>query len=126
MNFLCKGKLLTMLDLLSCCILAKSTGAAVVAPMINPYEPSMTKEEMRSIWGESLPRRKLMYYLARRLPKLLSFFYRQSFLSGKHGRIEKLMSVSLGRRVSQLLSFCVNLKNFLCLNCHISYFLGFS
>ncbi|MFQ6661596.1 hypothetical protein Gotur_029703 [Gossypium turneri] len=73
-------------------------GAAVVAPMISPYEPSMTKEEMRSIWGESLPRRKLMYYLARRLPKLLSFFYRRSFLSGKHGRIEKLMSVSLGRR----------------------------
>ncbi|KAK8483318.1 hypothetical protein V6N13_097005 [Hibiscus sabdariffa] len=76
----------------------KIAGAAMVSPMINPYEPSLTKEESRSIWGESLPRRKLMYYLARRLPKLLSFFYRQSFLSGKHGRIEKWMSVSLGRR----------------------------
>ncbi|KAE8666226.1 Alpha/beta-Hydrolases superfamily protein isoform 2 [Hibiscus syriacus] len=76
----------------------KIAGAAMVAPMINPYEPSLTKEEMQSIWGESLPRRKLMYYLARRLPKLLSFFYRRSFLSGKHGRIEKWMSVSLGRR----------------------------
>ncbi|XP_017977741.1 PREDICTED: uncharacterized protein LOC18597904 [Theobroma cacao] len=74
------------------------SGAAMVAPMINPYEPSLTKEEMRSIWGEWLPRRKLMYYLARRLPKLLSFFYRRSFLSGKHGRIEKWMSLSLGRR----------------------------
>ncbi|XVF55427.1 hypothetical protein PTKIN_Ptkin06aG0035100 [Pterospermum kingtungense] len=76
----------------------KIAGAAMVAPMINPYEPSMTKEEMRSIWGEWLPRRKLMYYLARRLPKLQSFFYRRSFLSGKHGRIDKWMSLSLGRR----------------------------
>ncbi|KAK8600265.1 hypothetical protein V6N13_059921 [Hibiscus sabdariffa] len=76
----------------------KIAGAAMVAPMISPYEPSLTKEEMKSIWGESLPRRKLMYYLARRFPKLLSFFYRRSFLSGKHGRIEKWMSVSLGRR----------------------------
>ncbi|KAE8706059.1 Alpha/beta-Hydrolases superfamily protein isoform 2 [Hibiscus syriacus] len=76
----------------------KIAGAAMVAPMISPYEPSLTKEEIQSIWGESLPRRKLMYYLARRLPKLLSSFYRRSFLSGKHGRIEKWMSVSLGRR----------------------------
>ncbi|XWS55781.1 hypothetical protein CRYUN_Cryun09bG0030100 [Craigia yunnanensis] len=76
----------------------KIAGAAMVAPIINPYEPSMTKEEMRSIWGEWLPKRKLMYYLARRLPKLLSIFYRRSFLSGKHGRIDKWMSLSLGRR----------------------------
>ncbi|XWS43627.1 hypothetical protein CRYUN_Cryun16bG0120100 [Craigia yunnanensis] len=76
----------------------KIAGAAMVAPIINPYEPSMTKEEIRSIWGGWLPRRKLMYYLARRLPKLLSFFYRWSFLSGKHGRIDKWMSLSLGRR----------------------------
>lgn len=76
----------------------------MVAPMINPYEPRMTKEEMRSIWGEWLPRRKLMYYLARRLPKLLSFFYRRSFLSGKHGQIDKWMSLSLGRKVSLLSS----------------------
>ncbi|XVF76498.1 hypothetical protein PTKIN_Ptkin13bG0271100 [Pterospermum kingtungense] len=76
----------------------KIAGAAMVAPIINPYEPSLTKEEMRSIWGEWLPKRKLMYYLARRLPKLLSIFYRRSFLSGKHGRIDKCMSLSLGRK----------------------------
>ncbi|OMO73490.1 hypothetical protein COLO4_27074 [Corchorus olitorius] len=72
-------------------------GAALIAPMINPYEPSLTKEEMRSIWAEFLPKRKIMYYLARKAPKLLSFFYRRSFLSGKHGRIDKWMSLSLGR-----------------------------
>ncbi|XVE76226.1 hypothetical protein DITRI_Ditri12bG0156000 [Diplodiscus trichospermus] len=73
-------------------------GAALIAPVINPYEPSMTKEEMRSVWGDLLSKRKLMYYLARRLPKLLSVFYHHSFLSGKHGRIDKWMSLSLGRK----------------------------
>ncbi|KAH7553610.1 hypothetical protein JRO89_XS12G0033500 [Xanthoceras sorbifolium] len=73
-------------------------GAAMFAPMINPYEPSMTKEEMRRTWEEWLPRRKLMYFLARRFPKLLSPFYRRSFLSGKHGRIDEWMSLTLERK----------------------------
>ncbi|GAV82277.1 Abhydrolase_6 domain-containing protein [Cephalotus follicularis] len=73
-------------------------GAAMFSPVINPYEPSMTKEEMRRTWKDWLPRRKLMYFLAKRFPKLLSFFYRQSFLSGKLGRIDKWMSLSLGRK----------------------------
>lgn len=69
------------------------------APMINPYEPSMTKEEMRRTWEEWLPRRRFMYFLARQFPKLLSFSYRQSFLSGKHGRIDKWMPLSLKKKV---------------------------
>ncbi|KAH9735431.1 AB hydrolase-1 domain-containing protein [Citrus sinensis] len=73
-------------------------GAAMFAPMINPYEPSMTKEEMRRTWEEWLPRRRFMYFLARRFPKLLSFSYRRSFLSGKHGRIDKWMSLSLKKK----------------------------
>ncbi|KAH9671808.1 AB hydrolase-1 domain-containing protein [Citrus sinensis] len=74
-------------------------GAAMFAPMINPYEPSMTKEEMRRTWEEWLPRRRFMYFLARQFPKLLSFSYRQSFLSGKHGRIDKWMPLSLKKKV---------------------------
>lgn len=73
------------------------------APMINPYEPSMTKEEMRRAWEEWLPRKKFMYFLARRFPKLLSFSYRRSFLSGKHGRIDKWMSLSLQKKVIYLI-----------------------
>ncbi|KAJ0088436.1 hypothetical protein Patl1_32048 [Pistacia atlantica] len=73
-------------------------GAAFFAPMINPYESSMTKEEMRRTWEEWLPRRKLMLCLARRFPKLLSHFYRQTFLSGKHGRIDKWMSLLLSKK----------------------------
>ncbi|GLT89701.1 hypothetical protein SLE2022_076770 [Rubroshorea leprosula] len=73
-------------------------GAALLAPMVSPYEPSMTKEEMKRTWEGWLPKRKLMYFLARRFPKLLSFSYRRSFLSGKHGRIDKWMPLSLGRK----------------------------
>lgn len=80
-------------------MLVRPAGAAMFAPMTNPYEPSMTKEEMKRTWEGWLPRRKLMYFLSRRLPKLLSYFYRRSFLSGKHGRIDKWMSLSLERKV---------------------------
>lgn len=90
-------------------VLTESAGAAMFAPMINPYEPSMTKEEMRRTWKEWLPRRKFMYFLARRFPKLLSFSYRQSFLSGKHGCIDKWMSLSLKKKVINLI-FLENLN----------------
>ncbi|KAF2312034.1 hypothetical protein GH714_027815 [Hevea brasiliensis] len=73
-------------------------GAVMIAPMINPYELGMTKEEMRRTWEQWPSKRKLMYFLARKFPKFLSYFYRQSFLSGFHGRIDKWMSLSLGRK----------------------------
>lgn len=73
-------------------------GAAMMSPMINPYESGMTKEERNRIWENWVPRRKLHYFLARRLPKFLSRFYRQSFLSGKHGRMDNWLSVSLGKK----------------------------
>ncbi|KAJ1395968.1 Alpha/Beta hydrolase fold [Sesbania bispinosa] len=73
-------------------------GAAMLAPMINPYEPRMLKDEMRRTWEKWLPRRKFMYSLAYRFPKLLSFFYRKSFLPEKHDRIDKQLSFSLGKK----------------------------
>ncbi|KAK6943753.1 Alpha/beta hydrolase fold-1 [Dillenia turbinata] len=73
-------------------------GAALFAPLVNPYESGMTKEERSSTWEKWTSRRKLMFFLARKFPKLLSYFYRQSFLSGKHGQIDNWFSLSLGRR----------------------------
>ncbi|OIV92136.1 hypothetical protein TanjilG_18708 [Lupinus angustifolius] len=73
-------------------------GAVMLAPMINPYEPNMLKDEMKKTWDKWLSRRQFMYSLARRFPKLLSFFYRKSFLPEKHDRIDKLLSFSLGKK----------------------------
>lgn len=69
-------------------------------PMVNPYQSGMTKEEISGTWEKWMRRRKLMYYLARRFPDFLGYFYRRTFLSGKHGHIEKWLSLSLGNRVS--------------------------
>ncbi|GER55174.1 alpha/beta-Hydrolases superfamily protein [Striga asiatica] len=60
-------------------------GAIMFAPMVNPYEPRLTKEERRRIWGTWTVKRKLMYFLARKFHRLLPYFYRRSFLSGNHG-----------------------------------------
>ncbi|XP_043696153.1 uncharacterized protein LOC122646630 [Telopea speciosissima] len=73
-------------------------GAAMFAPMVNPYESTMTMEERQRTWEKWTSTRKLMYFLARRFPRFLGFFYRRSFLSGKHGQIDKWLSVSLGKR----------------------------
>ncbi|KAF5747885.1 hypothetical protein HS088_TW05G00615 [Tripterygium wilfordii] len=77
---------------------SRIAGAAMIAPLINPYEPGMFREEMRTTWEHWQPRKKLMFVLARRFPKILSFFYRRSFLSGNHGQIDKWMSVSFGQK----------------------------
>ncbi|KAG2690247.1 hypothetical protein I3760_09G178700 [Carya illinoinensis] len=77
---------------------SRLAGAAMLAPMINPYERGMTKEEMKKMWETWVPRRKLLHFLARRFPKFLSYFYRQSFLSGKHDRIDNQLYLSLGER----------------------------
>lgn len=86
-------------------ILTEFSGAALFAPMMNPYEPGMTKEEMKRTWENWLPKRKFMYFLARRFPRFLSSFYRRTFLSGKLERIDKWLSVSLGKKVSQFSSY---------------------
>ncbi|XP_073062901.1 uncharacterized protein [Primulina eburnea] len=80
----------------------KISGAAMFAPLVNPYEQSMTKEEKSRTWENWTRRRRLLYYLARRFPKALGYFYRQTFLSGKHGRIDKWLSVSLGKKDKSL------------------------
>lgn len=73
-------------------------GAALFAPMVNPYDPGMTKEERSRIWEKWTPKRKLTYILARRFPGLLRFFYRGSFFSGKHAPADKWLSLSLGKK----------------------------
>ncbi|KAM7531768.1 hypothetical protein LguiB_035178 [Lonicera macranthoides] len=73
-------------------------GAAMFAPMVNPYQSGMTKEEISRTWEKWTRRRRLMFYLARRFPKFLSYFYHRTFLSGKHDRIDKWLSLSLGKR----------------------------
>ncbi|XP_050227572.1 uncharacterized protein LOC126677141 [Mercurialis annua] len=78
-------------------------GAAMISPMTNPYELSMTKEDKRRTWEKWSSKRKFKYFLARKFPKFLSSFYRRNFLSGFHGRIDKLMSQSLGRKDEMLI-----------------------
>lgn len=73
-------------------------------PMVNPYQSGMTKEEISGIWEKWTRKRKLMYYLARSFPNMLGYFYRRTFLSGKHGQLEKWLSLSLGNRVSSFSS----------------------
>lgn len=72
-------------------------GAAMFAPLVNPYEPTMTKEERSGTWENWTRKRKLMYFLARRFPRFLAYFYHRSFLSGTHGHIDEWLSVSLGK-----------------------------
>ncbi|XP_058729874.1 uncharacterized protein LOC131601953 [Vicia villosa] len=78
-------------------------GAAMFAPMVNPYDPMMTKEESRKTWIKWTRKRKFMYFLAGSFPRLLAFFYQRSFLSGKHGQIDRWLSLSLGNRDKALL-----------------------
>uniref|UniRef100_A0A9I9CVV4 AB hydrolase-1 domain-containing protein n=1 Tax=Cucumis melo TaxID=3656 RepID=A0A9I9CVV4_CUCME len=73
-------------------------GAIMVAPMINPYEKSMTREELRRTWENWAPRKRLLYFLARRFPRFLSYFYRRNFLSGRHEEIERQLSLSLRKK----------------------------
>ncbi|XP_009804236.1 uncharacterized protein LOC107790869 [Nicotiana tabacum] len=73
-------------------------GAVMVAPMVNPYEPKMTKEEKNKMWKRWTTKKKVMYTLARKFPRLLPYFYRKSFLCGVHGQIETWLSLSLGIR----------------------------
>ncbi|WCJ34547.1 alpha/beta-Hydrolases superfamily protein [Euphorbia peplus] len=73
-------------------------GAAIVSPLINPYELSMTKDEKRRAWEQWSSKRRFMYFLARKFPSFLTSFYRRRFLSGFHGQIDKWMSQKLGRK----------------------------
>lgn len=81
-------------------LFVKLAGAAFVAPMINPYESSMTKEETSKTWERWEHKRKLMFSTARRFPRFLSYFYSRSFFSGKHGKLEKCFSLKVGNKVS--------------------------
>ncbi|GFP81006.1 hypothetical protein PHJA_000243900 [Phtheirospermum japonicum] len=73
-------------------------GAIMVAPMVNPYEQRLSKEERRRIWGTWTVKKKLMYFLSRKFPRLLPYFYRRSFLSGNLGTIDKWLYLSLEKK----------------------------
>ncbi|KAK1373628.1 AB hydrolase-1 domain-containing protein [Heracleum sosnowskyi] len=73
-------------------------GVFMVSPMISPYEPGMTKEERHRTWNNWSLRRKFMYFLGRRFPRFLSYFYRKSSLSANVTQTDKWLSLSLGKR----------------------------
>ncbi|CAH9131778.1 unnamed protein product, partial [Cuscuta epithymum] len=73
-------------------------GAAMIAPLVNPYDSSMTHDEMTVMWDNWMPRRKLIFGLARRFPMFLGPMYRKAFLSGQHGKIDERLSLSLGEK----------------------------
>ncbi|GJW75427.1 putative alpha/beta hydrolase fold protein [Tanacetum coccineum] len=75
------------------------TSAFMVAPLLNPYEPSMNKAETRRTWDKWTSKRRFMYLLARKFPSLLPYFYRRSFLSGNLDQIDKWLGMSLGKRI---------------------------
>ncbi|GAV62087.1 Abhydrolase_6 domain-containing protein [Cephalotus follicularis] len=76
----------------------KLAGAAMFAPLVNPYDSLMTREEKYKIWEKWTRTRKFMYFLARRFPRFLAYFYYRSFLTRKHRQIDKWLSLSLGKR----------------------------
>ncbi|KAI0526892.1 hypothetical protein KFK09_002485 [Dendrobium nobile] len=71
---------------------------AMFAPITNPYDSRMTKEEKNKIWEKWTAKRKFMFIVAKRFPSLLPYFYRQSFLSGMQGQLERWLSLSLGKK----------------------------
>lgn len=73
-------------------------GVAMFAPITNPYDTRMTKEEKNKIWEKWTAKRKFMFIIAKRLPSLLPYLYRQSFLSGMQGQLEQWLSLSLGKK----------------------------
>ncbi|WCJ41082.1 alpha/beta-Hydrolases superfamily protein [Euphorbia peplus] len=73
-------------------------GAAMFAPLVNPYDSLMNRDERRGIWEKWTRKRKFMYFLARRFPRFLPYFYHRSFLSGRHEQIDMWLSLSLGKR----------------------------
>ncbi|CAM8913663.1 unnamed protein product [Rhodiola kirilowii] len=79
-------------------------GAAFLAPFVNPYDSSMTRDERSQTWGQWVSRRRLLHVLARRSPKLLSYFYRRTFLSGKHGHVSKWLSFLPGIKDQELIN----------------------
>ncbi|XP_041998542.1 uncharacterized protein LOC121748321 [Salvia splendens] len=80
----------------------KVAGATMLAPLVNPYDSSMTKEEISKTWENWTRRRRMLFYLARRFPKFLGHLYHRTFLSGKHGQLEKWLSLSLEKKDKDL------------------------
>lgn len=95
-------------------VVVDNTGAAMFALMVNPYDPGMTREEKLETWEKWRRRRKLMYFLARRFPRFLKFFYRRTFLSGKHGPVDKWLSSSLSEQVSLFSFFTILRRTYCC------------
>ncbi|KAL8092319.1 hypothetical protein AgCh_034571 [Apium graveolens] len=58
----------------------------------------MTKEERSRTWNNWSYRRKFMYFLGRRFPRFLPYFYHKSSMSAKVTPREKWLSLSLGKK----------------------------
>ncbi|CAA7389463.1 unnamed protein product [Spirodela intermedia] len=82
---------------------SKVAGAVMFAPMVNPYDASMTKEEKQKTWEKWSSKRKFLYILARKFPSFLPYFYSKSFLSGEHGEPENLLFLSLSKKDKALM-----------------------
>ncbi|XP_057821045.1 uncharacterized protein LOC131033773 isoform X2 [Cryptomeria japonica] len=72
-------------------------GAALIAPMGNPYESDMIKDETRKIWEKWTLRRKLGFILAKRASYFLPYFYKRSLLKNIY-RPDKALSFTLGKK----------------------------
>lgn len=72
-------------------------GAALFAPMGNPYDPDMTKDEVRKIWEKWTLKRKLGFILAKRASSFLPSFYKRSFGKAIDHPIKSL-SFTLGKK----------------------------
>lgn len=78
-------------------------GVAMFAPMTNPYDSRMTKEEKNKVWEKWTAKKKFMFILAKRFPSLLPYFYQRSFLSGIQDQLEKWLLSSLGKKDKALI-----------------------
>ncbi|XP_057821046.1 uncharacterized protein LOC131033773 isoform X3 [Cryptomeria japonica] len=76
---------------------SRLAGAALIAPMGNPYESDMIKDETRKIWEKWTLRRKLGFILAKRASYFLPYFYKRSLLKNIY-RPDKALSFTLGKK----------------------------
>ncbi|KAG0477051.1 hypothetical protein HPP92_013892 [Vanilla planifolia] len=78
-------------------------GVAMFAPMINPYDYRLNKEDKNKIWEKWTAKRKFVLILAKRFLLFFLTSIGRSFLSGTQGQLEKWLSISLGKKDKALI-----------------------
>eukprot|EP00252_Welwitschia_mirabilis_P001051 TRINITY_DN11019_c0_g1_i1.p1 TRINITY_DN11019_c0_g1~~TRINITY_DN11019_c0_g1_i1.p1 ORF type:complete len:540 (+),score=95.47 TRINITY_DN11019_c0_g1_i1:73-1692(+) len=76
-------------------------GAALLAPMGNPYDPHMSKDEIRKIWEHWSFWRKLGFILAKRAASFLPSFYKRNYLTSVENLV-RAQSFTLGKKDAAL------------------------